>query len=105
MPSVTEIKSLLDIGFAHTSVDVSINFSLIAEKLVGMSRRDIFEFCRTVTDTNLERLLEGDGSWEAIQSEENLVQSINQLDIEEALAKVKPSVSNTDLAMFENWLD
>ncbi|XP_072333065.1 katanin p60 ATPase-containing subunit A-like 1 isoform X2 [Scyliorhinus torazame] len=105
LPTATGRAELLKINLREVDVALSVDVTVIAEKMEGYSGADITNVCRDASMMAMRRRIQG-LSPEEIKalSKEELQMPVTMDDFELSLKKISKSVSASDLEKYVTWM-
>merc|ERR1712071_344201 len=98
LPNLETSQEILEVTLAKNRLDPSVNFTLIAEKLVGYPGSDIKEVCR---EAGVQ--IENTGSSEKDASSLQRLRPVIMNDFVNALSKLKRSISEKGRKLARVW--
>jgi len=105
LPTQTARKKLFEINLKSVEVASNVNFDKFIAKTDGFSGADVTNFCRDASMMSMRRLIQGKTPDEIkTLSKSEMVCPITSNDFEEALSKMKSSVSAADLTRYDKWM-
>ena len=86
-------------------MDESVDAAELARRTNGYSGDDITNICRDASMNGMRRKVNGltQGEIRAM-SKADMEEPVSMKDFEDALTRISPSVSNTDIEQHEKWL-
>ncbi|CAB9515951.1 Proteasome-activating nucleotidase [Seminavis robusta] len=111
LPDLQTRKEILEVTLAENRLAPDVNLTAIAERLQGYTGSDLKEVCREavvqISHEQAKLLDQGPSSNDALQGSSQRLRPVNMDDFENALAKLKRSVSEKgrELARVWEWND
>ncbi|KAK9690319.1 hypothetical protein RND81_09G119500 [Saponaria officinalis] len=106
LPSFESRKELIKINLRTVEVAADVNIDDVARRTEGYSGDDLTNVCRDASLNGMRRKIAGKTRDEikSMSKDEISNDPVAMCDFEEALRKVQPSVSATDIERHEKWL-
>ncbi|KAK4029930.1 katanin p60 ATPase-containing subunit A-like 1 [Daphnia magna] len=105
LPDGAAREEMLKLHLTGMKLDSRLNLSKIAKKLDGYSGADILSVCRDAAMMSLRRKIAGKSTEQIRQlTKTDLDEPITSQDFFDAVKRCKTSVSNTDMAAYDNWM-
>ncbi|KAL9238628.1 hypothetical protein vseg_013024 [Gypsophila vaccaria] len=106
LPNFESRKELIKINLRTVEVATDVNIDDVARRTEGYSGDDLTNVCRDASLNGMRRKIAGKTRDEikSMSKDEISNDPVAMCDFEEALRKVQPSVSATDIERHEKWL-
>ncbi|KAL7748949.1 Katanin p60 ATPase-containing subunit A1 [Sorochytrium milnesiophthora] len=104
LPDLPCRRQLLDINLKDVKLGPDVSLEDLAEKMAGYSGSDITVICRDAAMQALRKRFRGLGIEEIKNLPKGEILPAIKADFDDALARILPSVSQSDIKKFEDWL-
>ncbi|CAG7785853.1 unnamed protein product [Allacma fusca] len=105
LPTAEARENLLELNLKDVTLESDIKLKDISKKVSGYSGADITSLCRDAAMMTMRRKISGRSPEEIkAMKKEDIDLPITSKDFDDAIARCKRSVSDTDIKRYEKWL-
>ncbi|KAG2313717.1 hypothetical protein Bca52824_025274 [Brassica carinata] len=105
LPDLESRKALININLRTVKVAIDVNIEDVARRTEGYSGDDLTSMCRDASMNGMRRKIAGKTRDEIKNMSKDDISNdpVAMCDFEEAIKKVQPSVSSSDIEKYEKW--